>query len=199
MSLLPRFNGEFTPLFRLLDDYASHNANRSFPSASGASSLRSFSPSFDVKESKESYELHGELPGIEQKDINIEFTDSSTLRISGHTEHRQSAGSPLAGFVEGEHQDQKKLEASYRKPSVEDADKPSGDNRVQKGQTKQQRSEEAGHRWWVTERSVGEFSRSFSFPSRVDQDAVKASLKNGVLTLVVPKAAAPKARKIAIE
>jgi len=51
----------------------------------------------------------------------------------------------------------------------------------------QKKPQEEEGKLWVSERSVGEFSRSFSFPERVDQDAVKASFKNGVLSIVVPK------------
>ncbi len=50
----------------------------------------------------------------------------------------------------------------------------------------------------MSERSVGEFSRSFSFPVRVDQDAVKASMKNGILSILVPKAKKHESRKIDI-
>jgi len=58
---------------------------------------------------------------------------------------------------------------------------------------------EDGPKYWVSERSVGEFRRDFSFPARIDQDAVKASLKNGVLSIVVPKAKAVKSKKVTIE
>ena len=205
MALFPRLGGEFTPLFRLLDDYASHTATRpGGHSTTGV--LRSFSPRFDIKEIKDAYELHGELPGIEQKNINIEFTDNSTIQISGHTEHRYTRGNPPAGFVEG-NSEQGKIEGGngYHKPTVEDEDKSSSKDKssVQKqdGQqgVEQQQGEVNDHRWWITERSVGEFSRSFTFPGRVDQDNVKASLKNGILTVVVPKASAPQSRKINIE
>jgi len=54
-------------------------------------------------------------------------------------------------------------------------------------------------KYWVNERSVGEFHHSFAFPAHVDQDAVKASLKNGILNIVVPKETAPQSRKINIE
>jgi len=57
-----------------------------------------------------------------------------------------------------------------------------------------------GHRYWVQERMVGEFQRSFSFPHNIDQEAVKASLKNGILSVVVPKRNISDAkRKIQIE
>ena len=62
------------------------------------------------------------------------------------------------------------------------------------------KKEEEGpkYRYWVSERSVGEFHRSFTFPGKVDQEAVKASLKNGILSVVVPKSTVKEARKIEI-
>lgn len=56
-----------------------------------------------------------------------------------------------------------------------------------------------GTKYWVSERSVGEFHRAFSFPSRVDQDAVKANLKNGILSVVIPKAVSHHAKRIMVE
>jgi len=41
-------------------------------------------------------------------------------------------------------------------------------------------------KYWISERATGSFSRQFSFPQPVDSDAVKASLKNGILSIVVP-------------
>lgn len=197
MSMFPRFQ-EFPPLFRLLDDYDRVSRSPVFQGA--AQTLRSFNPKFDVKELKDSYELHGELPGIEQKDVNIEWTDGNTLTISGRVEHRSERGTPSQGFVE---EGSSQHNNEYQKPTVEE-DQPtegSKDTAVTKTGSqevsKQQDQPEA--KYWVTERSVGEFHRSFSFPTRVDQDAVKASLKNGILSIVVPKAQAPKPRKIAIE
>lgn len=50
------------------------------------------------------------------------------------------------------------------------------------------------------ERSYGSFSRSFSLPEVADLDKVRCDLKDGVLTLVVPKKAgtAPHRRKIQV-
>ncbi len=53
-------------------------------------------------------------------------------------------------------------------------------------------------KYWLSERSIGEFSRSFKFASRVDQDAVTAHLDNGVLTVTVPKAKAYEPLHIAV-
>jgi HSP20 family molecular chaperone IbpA len=191
MSLFPRFTQEVSPLFRLLDDYdrqTFRNVNQK---------MRSFSPKFDVKELKDSYELHGEFPGIEQKNINIEWTDGNTLTISGRHESVKEEGTRPQGFIEeGEANGDKK--EHYHKPTVEDEGETSTQV-AQKGSQEVSKEKEPDTKYWVTERSVGEFHRSFSFPARIDQDNVKASLKDGILSIVVPKAKAPQPRKINIE
>lgn len=191
--------GDFGSLFRLLDDYDSHRASTSTgggPRHSHASAVRSFAPKFDVREHKEAYELLGELPGIDQKDIHIEFSDSSTLTVKGHVERSDSYGS--GGKTSGritEHHD-------YKKPTAEDEDtdkqKDGGDNN--KDVTKHdEAAKQPIYKYWVAERSVGDFHRTFTFPTRVDTDNVKASLKDGILTIIVKKAAEPQAKKINID
>ncbi|KAF2174263.1 hypothetical protein M409DRAFT_16527 [Zasmidium cellare ATCC 36951] len=208
MSLFPRYiANEFAPMFRLMDDYAAHrtgslNSNE-WPS-SFSSTFKSFTPKFDVKENKDSYELHGELPGIKQENVNIEFTDAQTLTIKGRTEHVREEGERAAGLVEGGEQ-QKQIEGNngYHKPSVEEegSKQASSDKNteVQKSSSEEAKQSEKQSKYWVSERSVGEFARTFSFPTRVDQENVKASLKDGVLSIVVPKAQAPTSKKINIE
>jgi len=222
MSLFPRFAaGEFAPLFRLLDDYATHQLSRpSFP----VPALRSFQPRFDLREAKDSYELHGELPGIDQKDIAIEFTDESTLSIRGRTERHEERGArpQTQPAVEAQPEQPTLTESGYHKATVEDETAMSGANpdavetptpsdaqsiktssESQTSQTESQAQapsqQQPQSRYWVSERSVGEFSRTFNFPSRVDQENVKASLRNGILSIVVPKAQAPVSRRINIE
>ena len=50
----------------------------------------------------------------------------------------------------------------------------------------------------IVERTRGSFSRSIKFPVPVDAVNVRAALKNGVLTVTVPKGAAARAQKIKI-
>lgn len=45
----------------------------------------------------------------------------------------------------------------------------------------------------------GDFQRAFTLPEEVDREAISATLKNGVLTLTVPKAAATLPRKITVQ
>ena len=47
-----------------------------------------------------------------------------------------------------------------------------------------------------TEYNVGNYARSFHLSSKIEQDAIKAELKDGVMTLVLPKAEKARARKI---
>jgi len=55
-----------------------------------------------------------------------------------------------------------------------------------------------GENYFATERSFGGFSRTFSLPEGVDPNRVSAELKNGVLTLTVPKVPEVQSKKISI-
>jgi len=205
-AVVPRFpTGDFAPLFRILDDFS--QVSRSLEHPTG---VRAFQPRFDVKEVQNGYELRGELPGVEQKDLDIEFTDAQTLIIKGRTEREAHQGTAPA--AEAEQANAKAVEesetastGSYQKASVEDEDAPSTVGQPTPAETPAteaaQPTQEAqpSSRYWVSERSVGEFQRTFNFPARVDQDAVSASLKNGILSIVVPKASIPAARRITVE
>ncbi|KAI6247079.1 heat shock protein [Erysiphe necator] len=176
MALFPRSfitndQSAFPPIFRLLDEFDQYS--RSVDRPNQHSSLKTFTPKFDIKELRDSYQLHGELPGIDQKDVEIEFTDASTLTIKGRSERsytNESADEKSGGKAEG------------------NAD---GKDKKDKKETE--------NTFWVMERSVGEFSRSFGFPVPVDQDAVKASMKNGILSVIVPKAKKQENKKITIQ
>lgn len=49
------------------------------------------------------------------------------------------------------------------------------------------------------EYGIGDYSRSFSIPDDIDRNRIEAKIKNGVLSLVLPKAEPEKARKIEIK
>lgn len=176
MALLPRLSSfgpsrhELGPFFNLFNDTFSELQKISDTAS------RSFAPKFDVKEAHDQYILEGELPGIDQKDVTIEFADEQTLTIKGRTEHYREEGQKPDG---GEQSRQSTGEGKGQQQSATTEVATTG--------SKDMARHDPQHTYWVTERSVGEFARSFAFPTRVDQENVKASLKNGILSVVVPK------------
>lgn len=55
-----------------------------------------------------------------------------------------------------------------------------------KGEKKSER-EEKGDTWFFSERQFGSFSRSFRLPPDADAAGIAAALKDGVLTVTIPK------------
>lgn len=81
---------------------------------------------------------------------------------------------------------------SIELPGVEEKDiSLSAENGIVtlKGEKKTEK-EEKGETWYFSERQYGAFSRSFRLPPDADENKVSADLKNGVLTITVPKAKA---------
>ncbi|KAK0737691.1 HSP20-like chaperone [Apiosordaria backusii] len=188
----------FTPLFRLLDDFDSYsrevqgNDNHQNGGSRNRRSIRTFTPKFDVSESAEAYELHGELPGIAREDLNIEFTDPQTLVIRGKVERTRTAGTPPAGLLENNGQANNAI--------TEGGEEQHSSHKATTGENKEvtHKNKQPEAKFWLQERSIGEFSRTFSFPSRVEHEGVKAGLEHGILTLVVPKAKKPQVHKVQI-
>jgi HSP20 family protein len=49
-----------------------------------------------------------------------------------------------------------------------------------------------------TEYNIGNYARSFQLSSKIDQDRISAELRDGVMTLVLPKSEKAKPRKISV-
>ena len=49
-----------------------------------------------------------------------------------------------------------------------------------------------------TEYNIGNYARSFQLSSKIDQDRISAELRDGVMTLVLPKSERAKPRKISV-
>lgn len=201
-------SSSFHPLFRLLDDF--DNYSRHGQGKRNGPGLPTWQPKFDIRETADAYELHGELPGMVKENVNIEFTDPQTMHIRGRVERTYTAGTaPHGGHLEDgntrsavteggeEHQRRNSHQATVED---ENAAKNSEHQQVTStntdGSSKKQSADKA--KYWLTERSIGEFSRSFSFPTRVEQEGVSANLKDGILSVTVPKAKKHEARRIAI-
>jgi HSP20 family protein len=103
-------------------------------------------PPVDILESKDSYLIRAELPGMRNEDLKTEVNEG-ILTLSG----------------------ERKLE----EPA-------------------------SGVEYHRVERVTGKFSRSFHVPQTVNADGIKATYKDGILEVQVPKADEAKPRQIAI-
>ena len=109
--------------------------------------LGDWAPSMDVSETKDSLVCTVEVPGMEQKDIQISLQEN-LLTI--------------------------------------------------KGEKKQEKEEKDEHHHRI-ERSYGVFTRSLRLPIAVDAGKVTAAVKNGVLTITLPKTPTAKGTTIPIK
>jgi len=55
------------------------------------------------------------------------------------------------------------------------------------------------YRLFYSEYTTGDYQRTFSLSDEIDREQIEASVKNGVLKLVLPKAGPAKAHKIAVK
>lgn len=198
-------------VLRLLDDGEILKGQSLGPSNQyGSTSSRKF----DVKDCKNIYELRAELPGLEQKDIDIEFLDAKTLVIKGSLANIEvtkpnedednegpagsdglaESGGPAAIEDKSDNKSDSSSSSvsaasSSNQTTVEDWSEEEPEI-LKKGKgyhTIVKHNEESSSKYLIRECSTGKFKRTFTFPHKVDRSGVKASLKNGILTIVVPK------------
>jgi HSP20 family protein len=105
------------------------------PYASASEPASTFTPEFEVKETKDAYLFRADLPGVKEADLEITLTEN---RLS------------ICGKREAEQKDE-------------------------------------GETYYTYERSYGFFNRSFTLPEGVDASQAAAELKDGVLSLTLPK------------
>ncbi|KAH7126040.1 HSP20-like chaperone [Dactylonectria macrodidyma] len=186
-------DASFSPLFRLLDEFNNHYS----PEGPGRrTALPTWQPNFDIRETQNAFELHGEFPGMKKEDVHIKFTEPQTMLIHGKTE-RSYSNAPSSGLIENSSVEAIKdadAQSESHKATVEDENNES--KQVEKAQPQEKPVDKA--KYWVTERSIGEFSRTFSFPTQVDQDSVTATFKDGILSITVPKAKKYESRRITV-
>jgi len=84
-----RIDRPFPPLFHLLEEFDTYVRQAGGYNAE-------WQPKFDIHETKDAYELNGELAGLKKDNVNIEFTDPQTLHIFGQVERKTTLG-PKAG------------------------------------------------------------------------------------------------------
>lgn len=68
----------------------------------------------------------------------------------------------------------------------------------EKEEKKEKSDKEKDIRWLIKERNSYKFSRSFTLPEDVDSEQLIANVKNGVLTVTMPRKALATPKKIAI-
>ncbi|KAJ5944891.1 hypothetical protein N7516_005059 [Penicillium verrucosum] len=194
-----------SPLF-LFNDYEAqtqHNPRqcpKSYKFFKPQAHSPSFTPAFDVRVLTNAYHLDGELPGVDQSNIEIEFTDAHTLVIKGHTDRNSiNDDDNNPNKNDDANSSRSASPAGWHQATVEDEDAESTSSTdTAASKTTSSPAGDDQPYFWTKERSIGDFQRTFSFAARVDQDNVRASLKNGVLSVVVPKEPVPTPKKIRI-
>jgi HSP20 family protein len=129
--------------FRLVDAFFGGSPYGALEGWTGA---RGFAPDFEVRETENAYVFRADVPGVVQKDLEIQLT-GNVLAIAG----------------------ERKAESVHE-----------------------------GERYFAVERGYGRFSRSFALPEGTDGEHVTADLKDGVLTVSVPKKPEVQPRRISV-
>ncbi|KAJ6441423.1 heat shock protein [Purpureocillium lavendulum] len=215
MAFFPRnlYNPDasFAPLFRLLDEFDAYsrpaNAGNGAQHHHRRSALPVWQPKFDVRETSDAYELHGELPGVSKDQVQIEFTEPQTMVVRGRAERSYTTGTAPTGLLKdatapkavtegGEGQ----ASPSHHATVEDEADAANASSSEVVDQKTEGTADKVTDtaKYWLSERSVGEFARTFNFPDSIDQDAVTASFKDGILSVAVPKAKRQTSRQITI-
>lgn len=111
-------------------------------------------------------------------------------------ETRRTCGFPALNLWEDG--DRLFVEAELPGLTIDDLDiEVMGDELTIKG--RREAPSDEGLNYHRRERGVGEFARLVTLPVSIDPSKVEASLKNGVLTVTLPKAEIAKARKIEVK
>lgn len=75
-----------------------------------------------------------------------------------------------------------------------------GDGRITIEGSRRQQREDKNERFHTVECCYGNFSRTFSVPERVKADAIRSEFKDGILTVHIPRGAAPsKPQQISVQ
>jgi HSP20 family protein len=194
MALFSPFSPWFSrdsSLFDSLDDHPFLNMNSSFfRDANVGRNNRA-----NVSETATEYKVEVEVPGYQKGEISIEFgPDGKSLTIAGRTEK---------SFEQGPATDEAESNAGKSvtvEEAPEEGETPSQPQSTAVAETNKDKTVgvPAGPKYWISERSVGSFSRTFNFASALNHDNAAAHLENGLLTVVIPKATKADVRKITI-
>jgi len=203
----------FNPLFRLLEDFDS--CSRPATRQAVRPHVRVNTPRFNIEEFDTEYELTGEFPGLAQNHLTIEFSDPQTLTIRARSDRKEdssaSAEPDTTITTEKTETTPDVCSISPQQPTVEDEDnekdsfvdveKPQS-NSAPEAEVKQipapKQTQKPKGTFHAYERRLGDYYREFKFQDRVDADTVTASMKYGILSVIVPKAKKYESRKVTI-
>ena len=175
-------------LFDVFDDHPFINLQSSF--FRDAANARTYNRA-NVSETETEYKIEVDVPGYQKSEINLEYGhDGKTLIVSGKTEK---------SYEEGPDETPKGVTLEEVPEEGEKPAQPTITSSAVAETTKETSvGAPAEPKYWVSERSVGSFSRTFSLPAGLDLDKAKATLDHGVLTVVIPKATKQKVSRITI-
>jgi len=141
--------GPFAELHKQMDELFDDWARSVRPPVATRREAGLLRPTIDVSETEDAFKVSAELPGVEEKDVDVTVSD-----------------------------DRLTIKAEKRKES-----------------------EEKDERFHRVERSYGAFERTMTLPPGVDTENVNAEMKNGTLTITIPKTQRMKehTRKIAVK
>ena len=193
----PMYRGEGS-LLDQLDDHPFLNFNSSFFRDANVSRANRA----NVSETETEYRVELEAPGYQKSEINIEFGgDGKSLTIAGKSEKSFEQG-PSDEAVKPHSVTVEEVPEESDQPSTSGSKKSSG-KQESTAVAETNKSKEVGGpaapKYWISERSVGSFSRTFTFRTGLDPEKATASLEHGVLTVVIPKATKHTVKKISIE
>jgi len=125
----------------------------------------------------------------------------SLLRFDPYSElaqPRRSEATFLPRFDVKETKDGFLFKADLPGLKEEDAEISVTGNRLTISGKRDVEEQKEGENHYLIERTFGTFSRSFTLPDSADTDKIKASMKDGVLTLNIPKRTESQPRRISI-
>ena len=131
-----------------------------------------------------------------QDRINRIFGDAYTRRYDDDLTQRGEWFPPVDIYENGN--DEIVLKAELPGLQREDIELRVENNTLTLRGERKRESEIKQEQYHRVERSYGAFSRSFSLPSRIDTDKVRAEFKEGVLSIKLPVKAEAKPRQIEV-
>ena len=124
--------------------------------------------------------------------------DQFLSRFFGTEEGLLEMGAPSIDLSETDGEIEVRMDAPGVKAQEIDI-RLEGRNLIVQGEHAEEKEEKDGRRFHRIERRSGRFSRSIQLPTAVQEDKIEAELKDGVLTLKMPKAEESRPHKIPVK